>query len=270
MPSVRHLRVHTASGSVSKSTYKQRKQCVALEVASSSSARAGRSVSTDSSGDMPSLSLSQLMKPVAPFEHGVQGSGPGPAVHMQIAATAPLPPLQYTQSRPQMAQQQQRQEQRQEQRQSQQYPTMQQLPKQYPTYPQIQIQTNSHSTQQPQQPQQPQQQPPQQTMLPDTLFGSRISPQVSITRTLSPPSLSDGHQSTSPLINSPLPWRQGLTQPLHPDSPRTRQRLAADESAEPSSRGISDILRGLSLPSTEYVPAITEKSERSASMAASV
>ncbi|KAJ2142498.1 hypothetical protein IW142_004273 [Coemansia sp. RSA 564] len=267
MPSVRHLRVHTASGSVSKATYKQRKQCVALEVASSISARAVRSVSSDSSGDMPSLSLSQLMKPVAPFEHGVQGSGPGPAVHMQIAATTSLPPLQYPQSQQHQSQQHQGQQYPTILPPPKQYPTMQQPPKQYPTHPQIQIQANSHSTQQPQQ---PQQQPRQQTMLPNTLFGSRVSPQVSVARTLSPHSTSDGHQSTSPLISSPLPWRQTLTQQLHPDSPRTRQRLAADESAELSSRGISDILRGLSLPSAEYAPAITEKSERSASMAASV
>ncbi|KAJ2303860.1 hypothetical protein IWW54_005602, partial [Coemansia sp. RSA 2705] len=262
-----------ASGSISKPTYKQRKQCIALEIAGSSagSAQAMRSVSstTDSSGNLPSplsslslsptlnssgdgLSLSHLMRPVAP------GSLPGSAVHMQVAATAPLqPPPQLHQSRPQPL-------------------------KQYAGHPHIPIRPNSHSVQPQQQPQprqQRQQQPALTIPLSSALVGSHVSSQPPSARTISPQSGGGGHQPGSPLINTSHPWRQQhhnhhhhqLSHADHPDSPRARHQLAGDDSVDTPTRGINDVMRGLSLPSAgESVSATVEKSERSASMAASV
>ncbi|KAJ2339426.1 hypothetical protein GGF43_006648, partial [Coemansia sp. RSA 2618] len=276
MPSVRHMRPRAhapaASGSVTKSAYRQRKQCVALEIAGSGAARAARSVSADSAGHLPSplasrspvpasagdgLSLSQLMKPVAPRMKSIASptnsvappmNSVAHAVHMQIAATAPLQPPtpQYPQPFPQTL-------------------------AQYSAGSHMQMQSNPS----PAMPLSLQQ--PQQTMALSTLAGSHAGVQPLTARTLSPPTQNKDRQSISPLASSAQPWRQQqqhLAQSAHPDSPRTRQRLpaAGDDSAEAYSRGISDILRELSLPSAAEpaIPPILERFERSASMAASV
>ncbi|PIA16356.1 hypothetical protein COEREDRAFT_102323 [Coemansia reversa NRRL 1564] len=289
-PSIRHLRPrpHTlvsSGGSVSKPIHKQRKQCTALEVVgssissntSSSNARTthrstgASDTSAYARSPLPSLplgsnpittttiasdgnSFSRLMKPVAPLSHMTHANMSGIVTHTQLPTTAPIlpppPPSQYSQTPPLPSSQVQSHQQI-------------QLRHNHFTLGPIQQQQQQQQQQQRGSPRQSQHHPQlqQQQMMPMSLLGS-------LPHAVLPRVVSESRDSSSPIISSPKSWRAHLPLIARSNSPDMRQNQPTDNQTDPSTRGINDTIRNLSMYNT--LPPGTERIERSASIAASV